>query len=126
MTPPASLSPFSPKVAQPTLGNTQVNNKIIDDLAVKVHKLTQDTATIISKIETKRLEVELLNTEVKTAYTTIESLQQRISVLERQNTFNSEQQLCVADPPPPVKYLLLGDTNLRRVHLALIVQNSVK
>lgn len=38
---------------------------------------------IISKLVTKDLEIELLNTEVKTAYHTIEQLQQRVTELEK-------------------------------------------
>ncbi|KAK3888610.1 hypothetical protein Pcinc_007336 [Petrolisthes cinctipes] len=67
------------------------------------------------KLETKDLEIELMSTEIKAAYATIENLQKRISDLEQQTQKRSNQSTQAANPPYPASCLLLGDNNLRRV-----------
>ena len=69
----------------------------------------------MKKLETKDLEIELLDTEMKAAYTTIETLQQRVSELEQQILKGNKQCNQVVSPPSSVNCLLLGDTNLQRV-----------
>ena len=74
---------------------------------------------IIEKLHTKDLEIDVLNEEIKTAYTTISTLQQRVSELE--NKVNNDARPPSTRDEPVVsqqeeeRYLLLGDTNLQRV-----------
>ncbi|KAK4328287.1 hypothetical protein Pmani_001312 [Petrolisthes manimaculis] len=84
-----------------------------DRLVGKVLKLERHIETIMSRLEKKNMEVELMNTEINTAFNTITSLQQRISVLENQNTTTIMHN--VPDSPSPQNLLLFGDSNLRRV-----------
>lgn len=81
----------------------------------EIKKIKQDVATIVNKLKTKDNEIELLNEEVKTAYTVIELLQQRISELEKEDQRGNNQQEKAPSPQIPSKCLLLGDTNLKRI-----------
>ncbi|KAK4321346.1 hypothetical protein Pmani_007827 [Petrolisthes manimaculis] len=79
--------------------------------------------SIISKLETKDMEIELLNTEVKTAYHTIELLQQRVTDLEQRCCGNDSHQPSVANSMSSNSCLLLGDTNLRPILLSDLHDN---
>ncbi|KAK3889699.1 hypothetical protein Pcinc_006265 [Petrolisthes cinctipes] len=75
-----------------------------------------DIENIKAKLHTKDLEIDLLNTEVKTAFETITALQQRVDDLEQKLCPNSrEQPQAPNNNPLPPHCLLLGDINLRRV-----------
>lgn len=65
------------------------------------------------KLPTKDSEIDLLNTEVNTAYTIIQHLQQRISDLELQ--MKKQDSQLVTEHATTTKCPLLGDTNIRRV-----------
>lgn len=78
-------------------------------------KINKDIETIMSKLCTKEEEIDLLNTEVKTAYTIIQHLQERISELELQIKKQDSQQEAIENVAAPLQCLLLGDTNTRRV-----------
>ncbi|KAK4327258.1 hypothetical protein Pmani_002262 [Petrolisthes manimaculis] len=79
--------------------------------------------SIISKLETKDMEIELLNTEVKTAYHTIELLQQRVTDLEQRCCGNDSHQPSVANSMSSNSCLLLGDNNLRPILLSDLHDN---
>ncbi|KAK4313508.1 hypothetical protein Pmani_015143 [Petrolisthes manimaculis] len=68
-----------------------------------------------TKLETKDLEIEYFSTEIKVAYSIIETLQQRVSELEQQANKSSRDVVDVTGPPSPTHCLLLGDSNLRGV-----------
>lgn len=70
---------------------------------------------ITSKLETKDMEIELLNTEVKTAYHTIELLQQRVTELEQRCCGSGDHQAVAPRSTSSNRCLLLGDTNLRPI-----------
>lgn len=76
--------------------------------------LEQKLVKIVEKLQTKDLEIEVLNEKVKTAYSTIRTLNQRISDLEK--SINKKADT-TANPDTPVvrreRSLLLGDTNLQ-------------
>ena len=80
-----------------------------------MEKVTKDISTIMLKLETKDSEIELLNTEVKTAYSLIETLQQRICHLEMRERRDDKHEDGMATTPSPSQCLLLGDTNLKHV-----------
>ena len=81
---------------------------------MNMHDITKSIKTITSKLEVKDMEIELLNTEIKTAYATIELLQKRVTELEQKN-INEEQHASVENSIPSSTTLLLGDTNLRHI-----------
>ena len=90
-------------------------------------ELEKNMETIFGKLEIKDSEIELLNTEVKTAYSTIEMLTKRISELENQNNGQAVQQMLTSDVAPPHNCLLLSDTNTQRVRSSDLGENcSVK
>ncbi|KAK3876074.1 hypothetical protein Pcinc_019086 [Petrolisthes cinctipes] len=80
-----------------------------------LEKVTKDISTIMSKLETKDSEIELLNTEVKSAYSLIETLQQRICHLETRERRDDKHEDVTATTSSPSQCLLLGDTNLKHV-----------
>ncbi|KAK3890282.1 hypothetical protein Pcinc_005811 [Petrolisthes cinctipes] len=87
---------------------------ISDAEETQLHRISKDLETIKSHLKTKDNEIELLNMEVKSAFTVIGLLQQRISELEQGNG-NSRQCEVATNVPTPSFCLLLGDTNFRRV-----------
>ena len=117
---PASVSPVITQTASTPSDNTHTvstTNNITgesDVAQIDVRKITKDIASIMTKLETKDLEIELLGTEIKTAYGIIEILQHRVNELEQQIHKSSKRCNQVADPPP-TDCLLLGDTNLQKV-----------
>ncbi|KAK3883022.1 hypothetical protein Pcinc_012629 [Petrolisthes cinctipes] len=88
-----------------------------DKTEIDVYKMALDIENIKAKLHTKDLEIDLLNTEVKTAFETITALQQRVDDLEQKLCPNSREQPQAPNnnPLPPHCLLLLGDINLRRV-----------
>ena len=68
-----------------------------------------------NKLTIKDMEMELLNTEMKSAFHTIEILQQRVNELEQQCKKTSDHITPPIRTAPPNKCLLLGDTNLTHV-----------
>lgn len=69
----------------------------------------------MSKLKTKNNEIELLNTEMKTAYLIIQLLQQRIKELEKENIRKFIHHYTSTHTAISSTCLLLGDTNTRRV-----------
>lgn len=62
-------------------------------------KMKKNIEIILSKLETKDLEMELLATEVKTAYATIDFLQKRIVELELKH----KEGIILPEPPSSTK-----------------------
>ena len=89
------------------------HHHISDQERKQLQNIQDDVKLIMSKLETKDYEIELLNTEVRTAYSTIQLLQQRIADLEREH--KSRRQDAASDSSASTECLLLGDTNTRRV-----------
>ncbi|KAK3852968.1 hypothetical protein Pcinc_040466 [Petrolisthes cinctipes] len=118
---PPSTSPVSGQTTSThpdirhTVSASHYITKESEATQIDVQKLTKDIATIMMKLETKDLEIELMSTEIKAAYATIENLQKRVSDLEQQTQKRSNQSTQAANPPYPTSSLLLGDNNLRRV-----------
>lgn len=77
--------------------------------------IAREVKMMKSKLETKDMEIELLNAEVKAAYHTIEHLQQRVTELEKHHCGNGEQNTSTGDTAPPKTCLLLGDKNLSTI-----------
>ena len=98
--------------AAPTL------NEVIDDNsphAVNVRELATMINSIKTKLEIKDLEIELLNSEMKAAYNTIDNLQQRVVELEGQRKESSNNQPEEQCSTPPITCLLLGDSSLQPI-----------
>ena len=72
---------------------------------------------IKSKLETKDMEIELLNTEGKEAYNTIEQLQHRVTEME-EHCETSDHYSSAVRPSPSDTCLLLADINLRSILLS--------
>ncbi|KAK3871583.1 hypothetical protein Pcinc_023287 [Petrolisthes cinctipes] len=89
--------------------------KLVTQNVEELTNVRKDIASIKTKLETKDLEIEYLSTEIKVAYSIIETLQQRVSELEQQANKSSRDCVNVAGPPSPTHCLLLGDSNLRGV-----------
>ncbi len=95
-------------------------------------KIATDVETIINKLKVKDDEIELLNVEIKTAYTLIDLLMKRVDELEKKETnkvesFNRKANTQEEILATPNKCLLLGDTNLRKVRQSDLGDNcSVK
>lgn len=116
---------------QPSIDVTQLPSTPIshcdngDTNESTLQKMSKNIETIMLKLLTKDTEIDLLNTEVKTAYTVIQHLQQRINELELQMRKHDPQQL--TEHVTTAKCLLLGDTNIRRVQRSDLQDNcSVK
>ena len=77
----------------------------------EIEKMKKCIEVIMSKLEIKDLEMELLSTEVKSAYSTIEMLQKRVIELETRNIHEKTS----TGSPFTTNCLLLGDTNLQQV-----------
>ena len=98
----------------PPSGTTDETNVHKDN--VDMNNIARKIDIITAKLETKDMEIELLNAEMKAAYHTIEVLQQRVTELEQHNCGGSDHHSSAVHPsPPPNNCLLLGDTNLRQV-----------
>ncbi|KAK4304167.1 hypothetical protein Pmani_023887 [Petrolisthes manimaculis] len=91
-----------------TSNNDQWKNEFME-------KVTKDISTIMVKLETKDSEIELLNTEVKSAYSLIEKLQQRIYHLETRERQDNKHEDGKVTTSSPSQCLFLGDTNLKHV-----------
>ncbi|KAK4316345.1 hypothetical protein Pmani_012474 [Petrolisthes manimaculis] len=91
-----------------TSNNDQWKNEFME-------KVTKDISTIMVKLETKDSEIELLNTEVKSAYSLIETLQQRIYHLETSERQDDKHEDGKVTTSSPSQCLFLGDTNLTHV-----------
>lgn len=77
--------------------------------------LVKKIETIMGKLQTKDMEIELLNEEVKIAYSKIGNPNQRISELEK--SVNNKRQSSAnhnTTPSGEERSLLLGDENLQR------------
>lgn len=87
---------------------------IHDDMAeMNTQEMTKCIKTIMSKLEVKDQEIDLLSTEMKAAYATIEVLQKRITELEQKD--GDEECHASVVITQTASSLLLGDTNLRQV-----------
>ncbi|KAK4329204.1 hypothetical protein Pmani_000432 [Petrolisthes manimaculis] len=82
-----------------------------EDIKSEMGKMKKNIEIILSKLETKDLEMELLETEVKTAYATIELLQKRVTELEQRD----KKETIQPDSPSSTSCLMLGDSNLQQV-----------
>ena len=76
-------------------------------------RLEENLQKIVEKLQTKDSEIDLLNEEVKTAYSIISTLSQRVSDLEK-SVNKTWKTTADANTPAPreERSLLLGDTNL--------------
>ena len=79
---------------------------------VDLFHISREIKAIKSKLATKDLEIELLNTEIKTAYQTTEQLQQRVIELKQHRCERGDHHISAERPAPPSTCLLLGDTSL--------------
>lgn len=108
--PPLLTSDATPTRSTQNLQDTTANhedNAESEDLSL-MH-MAREIKMIKSKLATKEMEIDLLSTEVKAAYHTIEQLQQRVTELEHHqcdNGGNQHTDTC----------LLLGDSNLRSIY----------
>ena len=83
----------APSQRSDNMENTQSHlQENCDPQRIILDDLVREITTIKSKIQTKDNEIELLNTEMKMAYSVIELLQQRVSELEQQKKKNEKQQ----------------------------------
>ncbi|KAK3880647.1 hypothetical protein Pcinc_014890 [Petrolisthes cinctipes] len=127
-TSPPRLSPVpQTRTHSPSITHTHVSTQALtsstsphgahgDKTEIDVLKMALDVENIKAKLHTKDLEIDLLNTEVKTAFETITALQQRVDDLEQKLCPNSrEQPQAPNNNQLPPHCLLLGDINLRRV-----------
>ena len=80
-----------------------------------VTRLEENLHKIVEKLQTKDSEIDLLNEEVKTAYSIISTLSQRVSDLEK-CVNKTRKTTADANIPAPreERSLLLRDTNLQR------------
>ncbi|KAK4308214.1 hypothetical protein Pmani_020061 [Petrolisthes manimaculis] len=100
--PPPYEVMHSPPTTRVVAHTDLVQNGVdMQDIARKIESIT-------SKLETKDMEIELLNTEVKTAYHTIELLQQRVTDLEQRCCGNDSHQPSVTNSMSSNSCLLLG------------------
>ncbi|KAK3889541.1 hypothetical protein Pcinc_006513, partial [Petrolisthes cinctipes] len=118
-TPPPPTSNQGQASASPVITNTVSTPldipKLVTQNVEELINVRKDIASIKTKLETKDLEIEYLSTEIKVAYSIIETLQQRVSELEQQANKSSRDCVNVAGPPSPTHCLLLRDSNLRGV-----------
>ena len=77
---------------------------------------------IKSKLETKDMEIELLNTEGKEAYNTIEQLQHRVTEME-EHCETSDHYSSAVRPASSDTYFYLGDINLGSILLSHLNHN---
>ena len=98
--------------SQPT---KEVQDQNEENGQVNVQKMARDIENIYSKLDTKNMEIELLNQEIKTAYETIEALKRQVNELEQRNNSSRNGPQTQTGAPPSPHCLLLGDENLRRV-----------
>ena len=127
LTPPAEdvEQPFADDTHSPKTPLSSDDNG--DRLEMTLLKVNKDIETIMLKLHTKDTEIDLLNTEVKTAYTIIQHLQQRVSELELQVKNQDSQQEAIDHVATSSRCLLLGDSNVRRVLRSDLHENcSVK
>ncbi len=95
-------------------------------------KIATDFETILNKLKVKDDEIELLNVEIKTAYTLTDLLMILVGELERKGINKAESLIRKASTQEeilvtPNKCLLLGDANLKRVRQSDLGDNcSVK
>ncbi len=90
------------------------DDAVIQNNARAIQKITSDLEKLKEKLTTKDMEIDVLNTEVKTAYSVIDQLQQKICNLENiiANKPPPHQQAETdSSPNLPQKILLLGDEN---------------
>ena len=116
------LSP-SPRPSSPYKHNsltTLTHHSSEDDAGIQnnaraIQKITSDLEKLKEKLTTKDLEIDVLNTEVKTAYSVIDQLQQKICNLKNIIATNKppphQQAETDTSPNHPQKILLLGDEN---------------
>ena len=90
-----------------------------EETKVKTHKMEKNIEMILSKLEIKDLEMEVLSAEVKMAYATIELLQKRVSELE----FQKRECNIKSDSQPTTSCLLLGDSNNHHVLRSDLAKN---
>ena len=112
---PALSSQVVPRLDDPPPGTSGTTTHRVSETDKETHneteKIKKCIEKIMSKLETKDLEMELLTTEIKSAYSTIEMLQKRVSELESKN----KDEKISAGSPFTTNSLLLGDTNVQQV-----------
>lgn len=120
--PPASIHPDDPE-ATPITSLDSSSNIVTppsdtsgDKAVANVLQLALDIEVIKSKLQTKDMEIELLNDEIKLAYGTISTLQRHVNDLEqRLNSSAEERSERTNSSSSPSHCLLPGDTNFRRI-----------
>ena len=95
-------------------GDTSTQEESAEPEGTDLLHLAREIKMIKSKLATKDMEIELLNTEVKAAYNTIEQLQHRVTELE-QHGETSDHYSSGVRPAPSDTCLLLGDNNLSSI-----------
>ena len=99
--------PSSPSEA----AHTPLHNDLTE---MSMQEITKSIKTLTSKLEVKDIEIELRNTEIKTAYSTTELLQKRVTELEQRHS-DEEHPASGVNSITPASSLLLGDGNLRQI-----------
>lgn len=97
-----------------TPGDTSTQEDSTEPEGTDLLHLAREIKMIKSKLATKDMEIELLSTEVKAAYNTIEQLQHRVMELEKHRE-SSEHHSAAERPAPSDTCLLLGDSNLSAI-----------
>lgn len=108
----SDASQSSPPDTQPSLPIDAASGDAEHKEDVNIHDVLRKVERITAMLETKDMEIELLNTEMKTAYHTIQQLQQRVQDLEKRSGERCTHHIT---PAPHNSCLLLGDTNLRAI-----------
>lgn len=106
----------SSDVTQPSSPSTEITHTPLHNgiTEMNIQEITKSIKIIMSKLEVKDKEIDLLNTEMKTAYATIEVLQKRVTELEQRDS-NEKHHVSVVTPTLTTNSLLLGDSNLRHI-----------
>ncbi|KAK3859075.1 hypothetical protein Pcinc_034774 [Petrolisthes cinctipes] len=139
--PPTRSSPVSPSPQQATavtppqlpsptqhVGTVDTTDNSVQNNASAIRKISLDLEKMKDKLETKDMEIELLNTEVKTAFSIVDQLTQRVHDLENQianQQHPHRQEVTNTSTNPPQRILLLGDENWTNVKVRLIITHQI-
>lgn len=112
-----------PKVVHSPVTPREITHSDPAESGVDMLDIVRKIESITSKLKTKDMEIELLNTEVKTAYITIDLLQQQVTDLEQRCCGSDNHQPLAANSTLSNSCLLLEDTNLRPILLSDLHNN---
>ena len=102
--------------------HSRLTDTTTHDNASAISRMTLDIEKIKEKLEIKDMEIELLNTEIKTAYSLVDQLQQKVHDLENQiaNKQNSNQlqETTNISTNDSQSILLLGDESLTQTKVS--------